>query len=302
VANVVCCSAGESLSENANDGTNRYDAFQVKVNQRAAKGLTFLAHYTYAKSYDNDGSYVANYNVGWGRSDFNRDSVFVFAPIYELPFGRGKQFLGNIGRAANLLVGGWQVNAAMTDIAQRQNITLEQLPGRLAMTIGSGLPWTPSYANCSVDEDTGPCRPSLNGGFHVGLTGSPGNFRYFTPETSALCDNPNAKACQTTSGQPVIVTQTGPWTAPGVGNFGKTDMSFFKTFTITERVHAQFRAEFFNIFNHPVFGFNVNQTGTGTAIDNGVVGKPSAGGGVINSLESDTTMRQFQLGDVTEQE
>jgi len=54
-------------------------------------------------------------------------------------------------------------------------------------------------------------------------------------------------------------------------------------------VHAQFRAEFFNIFNHPVFGFNVNQTGTGTQID-------SSGAGQINSLESDVTMRQFQLG------
>jgi hypothetical protein len=280
VANVVCCNAGQSLGENANDGTNSYEAFQVKVNQRASKGLTFLAHYTYSKAYDNDGSYVALYSVGWGRADFNRDSVFVFAPIYELPFGRGKQFLGNIGRAADLLIGGWQINAALT--------------------LGTGLPWTPSYKNCGVDEDTGPCRPSLTGGFHVGLTGSPGNLRYFTPETTALCDNPAAGAC---SGG--VVTQSGPWTAPGVGNFGnvqrnsftgpgefKTDMSFFKTFTVTERVKAQFRAEFFNIFNHPVYAFNVNQTGTGTNIDN-----PS--NGVINSLEGVGglgTMRQFQLG------
>ncbi len=275
--NVVCCGAGQSLSENANDGTNNYNAFQVKVNQRATKGLTLLAHYTYSRAYDNDGSYVADYNVGWGRSDFNRDSVFVFAPIYELPFGRGKQFLGNIGRAADLLIGGWQVNTALT--------------------IGSGLPWTPSYVNCGVDEDTGPCRPSINGGFHVGLSGGPGNLRYFTPVAAELCDDATAAAC---AGG--VVTQSGPFSAPGVGQFGnvrrnsftgpgefKTDMSFFKSFNVTERVHAQFRAEFFNIFNHPVYGFNVNQTGTGTAIDS-----PSAG--VINSLESDVTMRQFQLG------
>jgi len=276
-ANIVCCNAGQSFGWAGNDGTNSYNAFQVKVNQRAAKGLTFLAHYTYSKAYDNDGSYSALYSVAWGRSDFNRDSVFVFAPIYELPFGRGKTFLGNIGRAADLLIGGWQINTALT--------------------IGSGLPWTPSYSNCGVDEDTGPCRPTLIGGFHVGVTGSPGNLRYFTPESTALCDNPAATAC---AGG--VVTQTGPWAAPGVGNFGniqrnsftgpgefKTDMSFFKTFNITERLHAQFRAEFFNIFNHPVYGFNVNQTGTGTSIDN-------PGAGVINSLESDVTMRQFQVG------
>ena len=281
-ANVVCCSAGQSLGENANDGTNSYNAFQVKLNQRATKGLSFLAHYTYSKAYDNDGSYVANYNVTWGRSDFNRDSVLVFAPIYELPFGRGKTFLGNIGKAADLLIGGWQVNTALT--------------------IGSGLPWTPAYKNCGVDADTGPCRPNLIGGFHVGLSGGPGNLRYFTPVATALCDNPNASACQDSSGNPVIVTRSGPFASPGIGNFGniqrnsftgpgefKTDMSFFKSFAITERVKAQFRAEFFNIFNHPVYAFNVNQGGTGTAIDN-------ASAGVINSLESDVTMRQFQLG------
>jgi len=263
--NVVCCDGSEGFGYNANDGTNRYNAFQVKVNQRASKGLTFLAHYTYSKAYDNDGSYVADYRVGWGRSDFNRDSVFVFAPNYELPFGRGKSFLGNIGRAADLLVGGWQVNAALT--------------------IGTGLPWTPSYSNCSLDEDTGPCRPSMNGSFHVGTSGSiaAGNLRYFTPV-------------------PTLTSSSSPFFDPGVGNFGniqrnsftgpgeiKTDMSFFKSFAVTERIKAQFRAEFFNIFNHPVYGFNVNQTGTGTAIDN-----PS--NGAINSLESDVQMRQFQVG------
>ena len=282
---VVCCNASQGMSENANDGTNKYNAFQIKLNQRAAKGLTFLAHYTYSKAYDNDGNYVADYRVDWGRSDFNRDSVFVFAPIYELPFGRGKAFLGNIGRAADLLVGGWQINAAFT--------------------IGSGLPWTPSYSNCSVDQDvqgTGnpDCRPNLVGGFHTGIRKQNGAVTFFTPVGPALCDNPAATAC---AGG--IVTQAGPFAAPGIGNFGniqrnsftgpgefKTDMSFFKTFAVTERVKAQFRAEFFNIFNHPVYGFNVNQTGSGFAID-------SAGAGKITSLEGVGglgTMRQFQVG------
>jgi len=275
--NVICCSANQSLGNAANDGTNSYNAFQVKLNQRAAKGLTFLAHYTYSKAYDNDGSYVADYNVAWGRADFNRNSVLVFAPNYELPFGKGKQFLGNASRALDLLVGGWQINGALT--------------------IGSGLPWTPSYTNCGIDEDTGPCRPSLKGSFHTGVSKQGGTVRFFTPETAVLCDDAAAAACSAG-----VVTQAGPWSAPGVGNFGniqrnsfsgpgefKTDMSFFKTFSITERVHAQFRGEFFNVFNHPVYAFNVNQTGTGTGIDN-------ASAGVITSLESDVPMRQFQLG------
>jgi len=290
--NIICCNAGQGFGYAGNDGTNSYNALQIKVNQRAAKGLTFLMHYTYSKAYDNDGSYQPDPTVMWGRADFNRDSVFVFAPIYELPFGRGKQFLGNIGRAANLLVGGWQVNAAFT--------------------IGSGLPWTPQYKNCSLDEDTGPCRPNLTGGFHTGISKQGGAVRFFTPlGPNPLCDDPKQNADLTfvcynpadpTKMTQLLVTSLGPFGAPGAGNFGnirrnsftgpgefKTDMSFFKNFAITERVAAQFRAEFFNMFNHPVYGFNVNQGGSGTAIDN-------SSAGLVTGLESDVQMRQFQLG------
>ena len=94
-----------------------------------------------------------------------------------------------------------------------------------------------------------------------------------------------------------IVTQSGPFTAPGVAQFGNvrrnqftgpgefmSDMSIFKNFTITERVKAQFQAEFFNIFNHPVYALPGN-----TCID-------CSGAGIINSLQGDSQMRQMQLG------
>jgi hypothetical protein len=62
-------------------------------------------------------------------------------------------------------------------------------------------------------------------------------------------------------------------------------MSLFKNFTITERVKAQFQAEFFNVFNHAVYANPGN-----TCID-------CSGAGVITGLFSDSTyMRQMQLG------
>ena len=63
-----------------------------------------------------------------------------------------------------------------------------------------------------------------------------------------------------------------------------SDMSLFKNFSITERVKAQFQAEFFNVFNHPVYALPGN-----TCIDCG-------GAGIINSLEFDSQMRQLQFG------
>ena len=284
---IICCS-GQGMNIAGNDGTNSYKAIQIKVNQRAANGLTFMAHYTYSKAYDNDGSYTPSPRQGYGRSDFNRDNVFVLAPIYELPFGRGKKYLGNIGRAADLLIGGWQWNSAIT--------------------IAGGLPWSPSYQNCGLDRDTGPCRPNLTGSFHTGISKHNGVVTYFTPTSATMCDSTAVDS----KGKPVcptIITQAGPFTDPGLGNFGNiqrnaftgpgkfmADMSIFKNFSITETVKAQFQAEFFNVFNHPVYAFNVNQTGNGTAIDAPPTSSGGQGAGVINSLETGVSMRQFQMG------
>ena len=86
--------------------------------------------------------------------------------------------------------------------------------------------------------------------------------------------------------QPVGIAQFGnirrnQFTGPGEL---MSDMSIFKNFTITERVKAQFQAEFFNVFNHPVYALPGN-----TCID-------CTGAGVITSLEADSMMRQMQLG------
>jgi outer membrane receptor protein involved in Fe transport len=276
---VVCCS-GQGFNYNGNDGTNSYKALNIKVDHRTSAGLTLTAFWSYSRAYDqggNDGVYQPQLSQFTGRGDFNRDSVFVLTSLYELPIGRGKHFLGNIGRGADMLLGGWQWNTTFT--------------------LGSGLPFTPSYSNCNLDRDTGPCRPSMNGSFSMG-SGSFNNATrqvvYFTPEPTKLCDSPYSSGGVPDC--PTIVTQSGPFTSPGVGQFGNirrnqftgpgellSDMSVFKNFTITERVRAQFQAEFFNIFNHPVYGNPSN------CID-------CSGNGIINSLYGDSQMRQMQLG------
>ncbi len=267
--NVVCCE-GNGFDYRGNDGTNSYKALQIKVDHRISSGLTLNGSYTYSRAYDNDGSYQPDLAQGYGRQDFNRDSVLILTSIYELPFGRGKKFLGNTSRAADLLVGGWQWNATMV--------------------IGSGLPFSPSYQNCSFDRDTGPCRPNKTGSFSMGsgsFNGQTHQVVYFTP-VATMCDDPST--CTS------VVTQSGPFSDPGIGKFGNiqrnsftgpgeflSDMSIFKNFTITERVHAQFQAEFFNVFNHPVYA-NPN-----VCID-------CSSGGLITGLEANSLMRQLQLG------
>ena len=100
---------------------------------------------------------------------------------------------------------------------------------------------------------------------------------------------------------------SGPFLDPGVGNLGNygvnslrgpraffADAAIFKDFSVTERVKMQFRMDAFNVFNHPVLGFNSNQSGSGQCID-------CAGNGQIKDIEADaspgstTGMRQLEF-------
>ena len=284
---VHCCS-GQGFDYRGNDGTNSYKALQVTFNQRTGAGLTMLAHYTYSRAYDNDGGYNATQSVHYGRQDFNRDSEFVLTSLYELPIGRGKRFGGHMGRAADMALGGWQWNTTLT--------------------VGSGLPFTPGYNNCNLDRDTGPCRPGAGGAFHLGagkFNAASHSVQYFTPVAQSLCDNPDQNiitgeyACHDPNDKTVqlLVLKSGAFVAPGVGKFGSirrnqftgpgeimSDMSIFKNFSFTETVKAQFQAQFFNVFNHPVYDLPGNK-----CVDCG-------GAGVITGLQGDLRMREFQLG------
>jgi len=259
-----------------NDAASTYNAFEVKAEKRFSQGLQFLTHYTFshADNYDSN-YYVDSHSIAWGPVDFARNHVFVFNAVYELPFGKGKQYLGNSSKAMDYLIGGWQLS----------NTT----------NWSSGLPWTPSYNNCGTQEDVGVCRPNKgSGSFSTGpgsLTHLPNGqpvVPFFTPLST-----------------PVIGSTSGPFTDPGSGNLGNigrnsfhgpagfySDLSVSKNFLITERFKAQFRMDAFNVFNHPVYAFSANN-GASTCIDctNGTNGT----NGFITSLEGGSTMRELQF-------
>jgi len=252
-----------------NDAASTYNAFEVKVEKRFAQGLEFVSHYTYSHADAYDSNYYAiDHRIAWGPVDFSRNHVWVFSPIYELPFGKGKMFLGNSSRALDYLVGGWQLSDTTN--------------------WSSGLPWTPSFAECGPEEDVGVCRPSRGtGSFHPGLSGginpTTHQLTYFTPV-------------------PNIVTTPGAFIDPGFGNLGNigrngfhgpsgfySDLSVVKKFHIYERVTAQFRMDAFNIFNHPVYAFSQNNGA------NGCIDCQGGNNGKITDLEGGTTMRELQF-------
>src|ERR1700719_1296205 len=166
----ACCAVDTGYF--GNDADNKYNALQVKAEKRTSYGLQFIAHYTYSRAYNYDQGYFdVNKTFAWGPNPFNRNQVFVANVIYELPVGKGKKFMGDIGRAADLLIGGWQVTNTLN--------------------YGTGLPWTASLSNCGQVSDAGPCRPNLvgNQGLNTGVTKNANGTFWFTA-IPTLSQNP----------------------------------------------------------------------------------------------------------------
>jgi hypothetical protein len=107
-----------------------YQSLQLEVNRRFSKGLTFTGAYTLAKNLadnagpapggfagETGGGRVTNsYNRRGDRGDVyaTRRHRFVSSVVYELPFGKGRQFMGNANRGVDLLFGGWQLASILT--------------------------------------------------------------------------------------------------------------------------------------------------------------------------------------------
>jgi hypothetical protein len=235
----------QDLRYHANDSSNHYHALQTKFEKRFSQGYQFTAHYTLSRNtnFDSNG-YNFHRDVTFGVQDFNRTHVFILTGLWELPFGKGKRFLGDVSKGWDYVVGGWQVNTITN--------------------WSSGLPFSFEYAGCGSDRDgaAGPCRVNRVGDISYG-----DRNRWFATASTTLTNPAFDPDGIPGSGDevlcPAVVGDTsGPWQRPACGSFGNsernegrgprffnTDVSVFKRFAVTERVNAQFRMEVFNFFN-----------------------------------------------------
>jgi hypothetical protein len=210
------------------DASDNFNSLQVVAEKRFNQGYQFLAHYAWSKALTYDSDYYAiDPKLNYGLSNSDREHVFVLTNVLDLPFGRGKHFLANVGSVADRLIGGWSLGAVTT--------------------WESGLPFSPSYSSCEADRDTGPCRPNVVGTVHI-----TGNRNGYFTTTGGIALNPNG-----TPGDTI-----GPWQRPAAGTFGtaarnslfgpgffQADLSVAKNFSIKESLSCQFRTDIFNLFN-----------------------------------------------------
>jgi hypothetical protein len=243
-------------------GTTHYNSLQIKAETKTPKyGLYGLVAYTWSHTYDNglsDGlgsELSAPYfplpnwqNLDWSLAQINLDQSFSGSVIYDLPFGRGRKFGGSWNDATNAVLGNWQLT--------------------LIERISSGFP-VPLIDSSNQSGTT----------FNTG--GNDNNFN--RPNQVSGCDVYSANHSQhqfinsscfvappvNELGNAARVPVSGP-------DFVNTDFSVIKDFALPRKeMGLNFRAEFFNLFNHPEFGApisDINQPGFGSV--NSTVNNP----------------------------
>ena len=222
-----------------NDGRSNYNSLQVRL-QRQFGALRVAANYTWSKSIDNDQSSATggegngfaapidsfNESLVRARSNFDIPQAFTMSSQYTLPVGKGHAFLATMPRWANTLLGGWDLGG------------LWIWESGSPFTVGSGYATGPStaatWANYTGSRNVGGIYTTNNG---IG----PGVY-YFTPAEIANFSNPAAG----------FVGSSGRNTFRGPGFFN-IDASLVKRFELMERKYLTFRAEAYNLINHPDF-------------------------------------------------
>jgi hypothetical protein len=239
-------------------GNSAYNGLQLKMQKDFSHGLALILGYTWSKSIDDTAGSGQNGDAlgasapqdyyNWqvedrGLSGQDIRNRFVASFIYELPFGKGKAFL-NEGGPLNVILGGWQLDGIVT--------------------LSSGSPLTALEVFNSENFDSGNSRPDQicnpNTLSHSRPTGAQ-VLEFF----NTACFQQAALYTYGDAGRDTII-------GPGVKN---VDGGISKNFKLTEAAGLQFRAEAFNLFNHPDFAQPGQTLGTpqfgeitATAIDN----------------------------------
>jgi hypothetical protein len=280
--------AFQSVDTNNSIGAARYDSLQVKAETKSARhGLYALLGYTYSRNFDSgltDGlgtSPGALYyplpgfnKLDWGLSQLNLNDSFTASVLYDLPFGKGKKYGSGWSGATNAILGSWQVNLIERATSGFPLFVVDSADE-------SGVFF---YYNCCTLQ-----RPNEVGDPNKAgpVAGNPGCAAPSAIHTLQNWFNPCAfmKAPAGELGTAARAPVYGP-------RFVNTDFSIIKDFPLSfrEAMNLQFRAEFFNLFNHTQFYLN----GLGGTEGEQDINTPSSFG-VINNTVNNPRLIQFAL-------
>ena len=252
-----------------NTSFSSYNAGVVEVRRRFTRGLYFQANYTYSKTMTDFGGSQSQFlpfqdnarpQLEKQRAPFDLTHAFKGNFTYELPIGHGHKMFSSGSKVLGLLVDGWQTGSVFT---WQSGAPFSILSGESTFNRPSR-----SGVNTAVATQT-----------HQQISGEVGVFKQ--PNGTVDIVNPNLISSNGT-GAPLnpelscVPAVTGGFCNPQPGQVGNLqldafsgpaffewDLSAAKDFNVTERLKLTFRAEAFNVTNHPVFfagDQNINST------------------------------------------
>jgi hypothetical protein len=240
------------------NGIGNYNALQVVLQERLARGLQAQVNYTWSKCLSDTPGFFGQFGdnvatesqtiAGWafpqnpynqigdyGRCPQNIAQAFNGYVVYDLPFGHGRQFGNDSNGVVNAIAGGWRVSSSFI------------FHSGFAQTIFASSD-TSGTGGFSTRAD---CVPGVSGRVPMRFDPSDNGFTFLNP------------AAVTTPAQ-------GTFGNCGVGQFDgpglKTaNISLAKDFNFTERQAIQFRVDMTNFTNTPIFNFGQEFSGQHTA-------------------------------------
>jgi hypothetical protein len=290
----------QQVAANNSVGTARYDSLQIKGETKSSRhGIYALLGYTWSRTFDsgmpdglgtNPGALYyplpGSSKLDWGLSQLNLNDTFTASILYDLPFGKGRHFGSDWSGATNAVLGNWQV-----DLIERATSGFPLFVVDSADESGVFF----SYNGNTFQRPNQVGDPNKAGP----VAGNPGCNAPSQVHTIQNWFNPCAfKPAPTfviNSGTPQQATVGELGTAARAPVYGprfvNTDFSLIKDFPLSfrEGMNLQFRAEFFNLFNHPQFYLG-GAGGTGEQDINA----PSTFG-IINNTVNNARLIQFAL-------
>jgi hypothetical protein len=201
-----------------------YNAFQLSVEKSYSHGLLFQASYTFSKAIDQAASFEneldpLNFNFTRGLSLLDAKNRFVFSPVWELPVPTYEGFKGKA-------LDGWGTSAIITYQSgfpiRIQNPNDDELQGSVAFFEGANTP-----------QVTGPIQFMSPKTSAANLNNTYFSGSFAPPAQGTFGNVPHALCC-----------------GPAISN---TDLVISKKTPINERWNTEFRAEFYNAWNHTEF-------------------------------------------------
>jgi hypothetical protein len=264
------------ITQALNGFTSHYDALQVRYEMRNVAGLTLLNSFTWSHSLDNASASLEgntpspqdanNIRADYSQSDYNLPVANITSLVYELPFGRGHQFVNDSNAFVDTLVGGWQISAINTIQAGT--------PFNLGYTPNSANAVSPQIS--ATYRGANEYRPNVVPGQKLiqRTKLSSGYIQYINYAALSL---PATKDGSGNLLSPFGNASRNPGRTPA---FYATDLALNKQFnTPLESLKVQFRTEAYNVFNHT--NLYLPASGLGGTLG----GAPSSGGVITSTFE-----------------